>query len=123
MALPPAEVISPATASAASAEVFALMTTMAPAFANSSAMARPILRELPVTMAAVPLRSPGSALVFMAFSSFALTGGPDWLRRIYQTTDAAGQTFNSRVSGRVVNTTAAAIPSVTGTPVKSLTTP
>ena len=44
--------------------VSALMVSAAPALASSSAMARPILRALPVTMATLPASSLSVSVIF-----------------------------------------------------------
>ncbi|MNC87081.1 hypothetical protein D3C83_27790 [compost metagenome] len=61
-AWPPAWRISSTTLSASAFALRALTATAAPCAANSSAMARPMLREAPVTSATLPASSLLSAM-------------------------------------------------------------
>ncbi len=62
-AWPPAARISCTTLSASSLAVRALTATAAPAWASASAIARPMLREAPVTSATLPVSSPETGVV------------------------------------------------------------
>ena len=64
MAFPPAALTAATTASAPSSSLRALTPPPAPSAASASAMARPMLRDEPVTIAAWPSRGRLELLIF-----------------------------------------------------------